>query len=266
MAVLSVIRYAFGRRVLMPILRNVFHAAGLGPLTLRDTYILQLTHVPALPRPFWAVVTVLAIVGAGCLLAFAAAAVLSVRERLQKAGTRGTDDAVPIFLLLAAVIYLGPVLIAGLFDRYLIPVVPLVGIGLAGLMFAPRTGHPTAAGPWRLAQGVVLVGLCVFAVGATHDYLSWNRARWKAARDVMQSQRVGPDRIDGGFEFNGMFLFDAAYVEDPAKSWWWVRDDTYQISFGPLDGYDTIATYPYSRWMGPGDNHIVVQRRHGATE
>jgi hypothetical protein len=264
MAVLSVVRYAFGRRVLMPIMRNVLHKSGVGPLTLRDTYILQLPHVPVLPRPFWIVVTGMAVAGAGFVLVSASAVVCRLFQRLRDTGVLPGRDAVSAFLLIASAIYLAPVLIAGLFDRYLIPVLPFVAVGLAGIGSTPAASE-SAARAVRVVQAVVVAATCVFAVGATHDYMEWNRTRWTALHDLMRTENIGADRIDGGFEFNGLLSYDSAYVEDPARSWWWVRDDAYQVSFGPIDGYEIIKEYPYSNWILPREGRIVVQRRRAAT-
>lgn len=42
-------------------------------------------------------------------------------------------------------------------------------------------------------------------------------------------QGVKLTEIDGGFEFNGWYLYDAAYKSTPPKSWWWVHQDTYMV-------------------------------------
>ena len=53
----------------MPVLRNVFAANGIGPVTTPDVYELHLPHATPLPASFWLPVTILAAVGGGILLA-----------------------------------------------------------------------------------------------------------------------------------------------------------------------------------------------------
>jgi len=84
----------------------------------------------------------------------------------------------------------------------------------------------------------------VFTVGATHDYLSWNRTRWKASDYLMSEACISHRYIDGGFEFNGWYGYDSKYKKSDGKSWWWVDKDDYVISFGPIIGYDEIKRYP----------------------
>ena len=51
----------------------------------------------------------------------------------------------------------------------------------------------------------------ILTIGATHDYLSWNRVRWQALHNLMQEPQISPNDIDGGFEFNGWYLYDYKY-------------------------------------------------------
>jgi hypothetical protein len=105
----------------------------------------------------------------------------------------------------------------------------------------------------------VAVGYGVFAVGATHDYLAWNRARWHAVDDLL-GRGIPHTKIDGGFEVNAWYRYDPRHPIESANSFF-VRDSDYVVSFGPLNDYAKIREYPYSRWMPPGRGKIVVSRR-----
>jgi len=124
-----------------------------------------------------------------------------------------------------------------------------------------------------------------FSVAATHDYLSWNRARWKALTDLMLEQHVTPEHIDGGFEFNAWYLYSRSYTNElfsladklaqnragldvkvgtqPArnKSWWWVYGDDFVVTLGPVPGFTELKRYHFPRWLPPGEGSILVLRR-----
>jgi hypothetical protein len=94
-----------------------------------------------------------------------------------------------------------------------------------------------------------------FAIAGTHDYFAWNRARWLALDDLTQLSGVPPERIDGGYEFNGLYRYD------PSIAWWWAEDEEYVVSFGPMPGYCRTASYAFRRWLWGGDGSVQVQRR-----
>ncbi|MBD0346976.1 MAG: hypothetical protein ICV63_19555 [Coleofasciculus sp. Co-bin14] len=113
-----------------------------------------------------------------------------------------------------------------------------------------------------MSISIVMMLLCLgFTIGATHDYLSWNRVRWQALGDLIQEEGISPNRIDGGYEFNGLYLFDIKYKPSPNKSWWWVDRDDYIVSFGPLPGYDEMKRYPFRRWVPFGQGNIFILQK-----
>jgi hypothetical protein len=158
-------------------------------------------------------------------------------------------------------LYLGPVAVAGLFDRYLLPLLPpamaLTAVPAAGLPPRPR---------WVAAAcGALLAAFAGFSVAGSHDYLSWNRARWRAL-DELARRQVAPARVDGGFEFNGWHGYDAALpvapsTNDAVRSWWWVKDDEYVLAFGPLAAYEEVARHAFGRWCPPGRAYVLTLRR-----
>jgi hypothetical protein len=225
---------------------------------LRDAAILQINKLPELPPAFWKVVTLLSLFGAVALITLVGILILDVLPRLRpKAMT--DEQAAAVFNLSCAVIYLAPLLLTTFFDRYLIPAIPFLAAAMVGTFPA----QPPKIGPKIFVPATaVLVGLMLFAVCGTHDYLGWNTARWKAANELMAVDHVKPEEMDGGFEFNGMYFFNPNYdLLQTKKSWWWVQNDTYMIGFGPMPGYDALREYPYPRWLPPGRGTVTVSKK-----
>jgi hypothetical protein len=107
--------------------------------------------------------------------------------------------------------------------------------------------------------GILVMG--VLTVGAMHDYLSWNRARWTALRYLMHKKDIAPSLIDGGFEFNGSYLYRADYQKkgrSTGKNWYWVEDDKYAVALGVAPGYKVIRSYPYNHWLPVNRGPVYV--------
>jgi hypothetical protein len=49
-------------------------------------------------------------------------------------------------------------------------------------------------------MGVMVILLIYggFSIAATHDYLSWNRVRWEALNNLMETTQTPPEKIYGG--------------------------------------------------------------------
>ena len=256
MALVSGVLAIFGRSALMPLSPNILVRSGIGALTLHDTRILHLNHVPPLPTGFWLVVTAIGLLGAAFLIALLLQYGINLARRLSLESVT-ENDAVNIFLLLSGMIYLLPILISGFFDRYMVPAIPLFAAGITNVF-----GHfPRSSAKSVLFASAVLAAFVVFATGSTRDYLTWSGVRWKALRSLMKDDHIPASKIDGGFEFNGLFMYDSQFKADPKKSWWWVQDDTYQIAFGHITGYDIIKEYWYDNWIPPRLGKIVVLQR-----
>jgi hypothetical protein len=116
----------------------------------------------------------------------------------------------------------------------------------------------------RHLAGILLVlGFAGYAIAGTRDYLEWNRIRWAALADL-QRENIAPERIDGGFEFNGWYFYDPKFHGPHHKSDWWVQDDEYILSFGQLAGYKIHREYSYAHWMPPYEGKILVLQRDDA--
>lgn len=254
-----------GRGRVMPLSGNVFYDLGLGPPLLRDTYVLGLHHLPGAPRGFWLAVTVAAVIGTVPLVR----SVLAVGLRAAAATTSGSGKLEPAMLCvwIVGVGYLVNTAITtstpryASFDRYFIfALVPLM------MVLAHGRSNPPGKEDWPAFGAAILLTLAfgAFSVGATHDYLAWNRARWNAGRDLLR-QGVSSKHINGGFEFNGWYGYNPSRPLESLESLW-THGDEYLISFGPVNGYSEVRRYPYRRWMPWGQGRVVVLRRHAQQE
>jgi hypothetical protein len=245
----------------MPLSGNILIDFGLGPLTLRDTYILKNILAPTTLKMFWVVITAIGVVGAVLLLLYLFLAIVPIFYKYQSYDFVGKKWLITL-IIFAIFIYFFPmgILTHGFFDRYLILLLPLL------MMIVSIS--TTNISNWKVDSKVISIALIMmllyggFTIGATHDYLSWNRVRWQALHSLMQESQISPNQIDGGFEFNGWYLYDSKYKGTPGKSWWWVDKDDYIISFGPITGYEEVKRYPFRKWLPFGQENIFVLHKN----
>ncbi len=246
----------------MPLTGNIITDFGLGPLTLRDSFILKALSTPTVLQMLWLVITAIGVVGAALLLEYLFFALMQTfaiykKDEVVDKSKNWLTTLIISFIL----IYFLPLGPQGFFDRYLLLLLPL----LMMLVSVSTTNISN----WKVDSKVISIALIMmllyggFTIGATHDYLSWNRVRWQALHSLMQESQISPNQIDGGFEFNGWYLYDDfKYKQKPDKSWWWVDNDDYIISFGPITGYEEVKRYPFSRWLPFGQENIFVLHKN----
>jgi hypothetical protein len=245
-------------RLIMPLAGNIVTAQGVGPITLRDTYLLLLPNLVPLPRSFWQIVTAISVLGAVLVVVCAVASVGRIWHAVRRRQF-GSSEAIGLFCLGCAGCLIVPIFAEGFFDRYLIPSFPFLAAAFGALIVQPSSRPITAS---ALALPLIMLTLFAgFSVAGTRDYLTWNRARWALLNDVLSSHLATPRQIDGGFEFNGWHLYSPSYVAAPDKSWWWVDSDRYVVAFGTIPGWDVARERTFSRWLPPGEGRIVLLTR-----
>lgn len=240
----------YRHRQTMPYLENIFHLLGLGPPTILDSY---LGVSPPIHNTLWfgvllTVVTTISGVYAVALL------LPSVRTAWRQlwALRWGQVEAVDIYpgrgLFLGAVgtCYLLWHLCTGpfIFDRYLLPVLPLIWI-LALRQTAIQRLHTG----WRPLLGIALVGL--LSLLGTREYLGWNGARDRLVRRL-EARGVPASEINGGFEVNGArrfieFFARTGKTTEGDEVSWWAGTAPYRISFYPAQSAacQTLDQEPY---------------------
>jgi hypothetical protein len=161
-----------------------------------------------------------------------------------------------VFLLINVSLYVGFLMLdVYFFDRYYLPLLPLLMlIVLPGI-------PPTVSFRRKIVAGGLFLTLAVFSIGATHDYHSWNKVRWKALDWLTGKQDISPNQIDGGFEFNGWHRVTSEMDYSGAKSWWWIDKDDYAVTFGDIQGYEKIKAFPFYRFLPPERDSIFILKR-----
>jgi len=248
----------------MPVGWNILSSFGIGPIVLRDVSMLNVNVPPSLPAWFWVAVTTITVYGAVLFtLRLCKVSAEMPRARFTEHLT-GTGNHIRAFLLLLCLLYLAPVIFTALFDEYLVPLTPLLAGALATKDLSPSF-FKCAVLP-RIFSVLLTLGLAVFSICGTRDYLMLNRVRWVALENLQRDLHVGPEDVDGGYEFNGWYLYDPKHEvsldwESSGKNLWWVRRDTYLIGLGPIPDYTILKEYKYENWMPPHTQKIVVLRR-----
>lgn len=242
---------------------NILIESGIGPLTLRDTFILFENIPSSIPlKIFWLLITVVGVIGVVLLLQYLLHYLPQVWVNSQK-DNRKEKISLIVFILSLIVIYFFPIGgLKGFFDRYFLLLIPLMMMLIS--FCSTNNTHQKVN---KKVISLVLIMMVLyggFTIGATHDYLSWNRVRWQALENLMKEAQISPDKIDGGFEFNGWHLYNPKYQKSPQKSWWWVVQDDYIISFGSLPGFEEIKRYSFNKWLPFGVKNIFVLRKNTA--
>ena len=158
------------------------------------------------------------------------------------------------YFLLGSVAYFLP-LPPSYFDRYLLPLLPML---VAAMVPLEKKGLCFTSRRFMLGTIIPIIMLMSFSVMTTRDYLNWNRTRWEALATLVEKDHVPPTEIDGGFEFNGLYLYTDNFPFNPSKSWWWVSNDTYIVASGEVPGYDVLRSYEFRRLLPPGKGNICV--------
>lgn len=226
---------------------NIFYDLGLGPKLLKDGYY----FINVAPRlQGWGSV--------GLKIGAALSGLLLVGRLLQqwpkKHGSPSLPSPLASFSLTAIVLYLGFLLVdLHFFDRYLLVLLPFSLL----LLLSKHRGEATGRNRVSLWPIIIVCLMAAFSVLATHDYLAWNRARWEALHYLTVGKGVPPNKIDGGFEFNGWHK-PGPRGERDYKSWWWVDEQAFVVAFGDLPSFSKEMAFPYQRWLPPGRDSVFV--------
>ncbi len=223
---------------------NIVYDTGLGPFRL----LKALPPVQASPWIWW-LITITSVASGAVLLTMAYThfwpQIKSFRPHTSH-----------LFLAITIAIYLG-VMLTKRFDRYLLPVIPIVAALI--LIAACKAYQPGRTG-WTAAS-LLLAAIAAAAILGNYDYFQRNRTRW-AMLNPLREQGVKADRIDGGFEFNGWYQDE----KDPRLINWekgfWVIDNEFVISFASQrDGYEVIDQRTYYRLLPPGNEQLTLFKR-----
>jgi len=227
---------------------NILFNAGLGPELLIDRYKFDLPHTPQLPEVVMLAIQLLAQVWMTLLVARS----WSSARLLRGAPAPRYQYRFFLLLLLLNLPYLFLMSIFSYFDRYLL--LPVV----SSFFFIGWLARDARLGKTWSFIPLFLFGL--FSLLATKDYLNWNRARAQAF-EFLQNESVSIKEMDAGYEYNGLYNYQPDFQDPPDQSWWWVDEDDYLITFGPVEGFEVVKTFPYRRWLSGETNEILILKQ-----
>ena len=225
---------------------NVLVNFGLGPHTLPDIWRHQMTYPFSLG---WFPRFILS-VGAALLGAVTLYTVVQIRKL-----SAGLDPRRARLMLYCAVLCIAgtvALLPSGYyFDRYALDSLWPFAIISAALMDALPVRRSLAAG--------VLVFLALFSTASTAEYLSWNRARWRAFAFLRQ-QSVPLTKMDGGYEINEYLTAGVPSIALDREVRGKQGTDCL-ITFNRIDGYEVLCRFPFQRFFGLSEESVLVLRR-----
>ncbi len=105
-----------------------------------------------------------------------------------------------------------------------------------------------------------------FSVKGMKDCISWNDARWQAGNFLL-SQKIPVEQIDGGYEWNGWFLYNIRNknLRDlwQSKQYCYGKNlypigRKYVISFSPLRNYEILKKIEYRAYFGKKQQFIYI--------
>ena len=237
-------------------LGNTIYNFGIGPVLLKDTYILGIPRLGVISRAAYYLLASWAALAAVVLVSLFFA---YVRQWFQTgwAAADGGNSFLLCMMLLAAFFYLGIITLTDYQDRYLIPLLIFLVIWLVVNHAASLWNGETF---WKIMPGFVMV-IClgVWSACQVHDFMEMKRVQKKAHDYALQSLQVNPCSMDGGFEFNGYYCYRNDFQPPAGLSWWWVSREDYLVTLGPLPGYRVIQIFPFQRYCGPPGAIYLLQ-------
>lgn len=239
--ILVLVKIIFSGNI-FPFVGNVFYHLGIGPVILTGFNTQEELQVSGFAKCVW---LFLNFIGGFSFFCAMTSVILKVNEnRKEKYNFTGW------FFILLLLFYLIPICFNYANDRYLLGLLPF--FLLAYVLSFDQVIN-------KLKCFLVLIPLFYFSMAGVHDYLSINRARCKASQHLTNELNIPPNKIDGGFEFNGRYCAGQQnYIPSHIGRWWWVYGDEYMISPIEQFGYSIETEYEFSSWMSFKFNKMYV--------
>jgi hypothetical protein len=160
---------------------------------------------------------------------------LLIVNRVPRQLARAESTELQFIWILMVLIAGASFLFATFYERYLLPLL------FGAILLMLDTARTTRFSLRAAAVGLVLVALGSWVL--MQDYWSWNEARWRVGRDLL-GQDIPAYKIDGGYEWDGWYLYDATleYTRKTGKPiiidpWQYVLDPEYVLAFEPMPHY-----------------------------
>ncbi|HVF98481.1 MAG TPA: glycosyltransferase family 39 protein [Chloroflexia bacterium] len=238
----------------------------IGNIIVSSGLITPLYSRPALvPEPVWWGLNMAGAFVLCLLIGSVFRATPAARRELEALRRRTAPGPIAlVYILLGLLVPVTLVLPYSLFDRYLLPVLPLLII--VALRILQRASQSPAW--WRWAA---LVPIALFSVGGMHDVSTLSRLRWHRA-ETLVSSGVAHRNINAGFEWIGWHLHaegEKLVREKPLDAvsdmpGIVALDPVYLFSEVPRTGYEQIDDTTYRVWLAGGaERRIMLLRRTG---
>lgn len=227
---------------------NILVNLGLGPLTLRDTWTLDMAPPFAIGYGGRTALTLLAAVLGGVVVA---AVIRSWTESgLRPRAERCLMDMSVVHCVVAT----GALFVSGIyFDRYVVDSLWTLALLVPVIIGKVKT-------PARLLAGAAVVVVALFSVLATQEYLRWNAARWQAF-SRLKADGVTMAQMDGGYEINQFLVggFDGPILLK--RSGFSVIDPEYILTFNRVPGYSVVSEQSFTSFLGLRRSAVLTLRR-----
>jgi len=239
---------------------NVIFNFGIGPVLLKDVYIMGVQRAWELPPAFYYLIIYWAAIGAAAFLCLASWSLARLLQGLALRGDGLEIAFLPSLCLVAGLSYVGVIVLSGFHDRYLIAPCVLFIIWL--ISDREPSVRPVFKPFAVILASAPLICLIFFSVTGVHDFMELKRAQKEAVDYLVQEKAVNPCHVDAGFEFNACHCYDLNFQPVEGLSWWWVHKEDYLVTLGPLPGYETVRTFPFNRYAGPPGAIYVLKPFH----
>lgn len=231
---------------LMPTVNNIISNYGMGPITTRDVYFLGINKPYAISNFFWFFISICSLIGATLIIYLIPEAIKKLRklDLMRK--------KIVVFQILNIIGYFVFFLIFPYYDRYLLIFIPTLWSIFYILFLNKKTSFKNIFISLTITFGF----LCYSAV-TTKDYFNFNIARWNLLNSLIKEEKISTKDIDGGYEFNGLYNYDRALK----SSNWWVINDKYLISLGPVYGYHEYKKIEYMHILPKYNQTIYLLKK-----
>lgn len=229
---------------------NILYNFGLGPKTLKDGYFF-INVQPVLSIGAVRAIAVIGMIGGNLLIVNLVSKISTIKQE------GPLVQVSSLFAGICILIYSGFLMLdVHFFDRYFIPLFLFAML----LLLPSDQSRKVKSGLKVFASGLLII-MVLFSISATHDHLSWNRARWRALDHLMQTMKILPNQIDGGFEFNGWYRPVKEINQGAFESWWWVDEEDYLVTFGDMGGFDKVEAFPYPTYLPPSIDSVYILKK-----
>ncbi|HET6314757.1 MAG TPA: glycosyltransferase family 39 protein [Chloroflexia bacterium] len=189
----------------------------------------------------------------------------AVRGKAEAGRTVEGDPAHIAYILLVLLVPATLFLPTMLFDRYFLPMFPL--LIFAALRYLQRSAPSPPWWRWAL-----LVPFALFSLIGMRDLFEFYDLRWERAEALVARSGVAHRNIDAGYEWVGWHLFDEAEplvrqsgdysnMIVPGRA---ALDPVYRFSNMPIEGYEQVDSLAYRYWLAGGlERRLLLLKRSG---